>query len=307
MRALLRNYVLLSAALGCTAPVTTEDVEKVALPFSATTWPELGAELRARTPEFQSERELRLGVVENEIGRLRLSIDPNARPTLSELVIVDPYEQCALTGGNPTLYPALPFSNDKHYHYAASEAYDERQMRLCDRRCAKSRGEEDAFCNASAVARADELGRHPMCASNRVHALAQVILSDLFMDACGNYYRAFWQVVFESQDENFGTLLSKGRRIYDRGCADGVIDPYYDGTYDVEMSAFLFFAAATDVERQKISQQLAEALTPVDIASLRPGLVPTSRGFTFDPETHLFTIDPRLVPILTDPRYCFYQ
>uniref|UniRef100_A0AAN0NLR3 Uncharacterized protein n=1 Tax=Yoonia rhodophyticola TaxID=3137370 RepID=A0AAN0NLR3_9RHOB len=91
--------------------------------------------------------------------------------------------------------------------------------------------------------------------ADRVH---RVMLSDTYIDACGNYYRGVKSMQFLESDENMGTLFSPGRTNY--RVPDTAFDERYDGhTYPVPNVDFAFLAAILPEDMDKIATERRRA------------------------------------------------
>jgi hypothetical protein len=81
------------------------------------------------------------------------------------------------------LYPAYPQSHLKHYHEVKLGSYDHAKMTKADEACQTA-------------------GFDPKHRCLRAKILHSYILSDVFSDACGNFYRGIWKVMFFESDES---------------------------------------------------------------------------------------------------------
>ncbi len=75
----------------------------------------------------------------------------------------------------------------------------------------------------------------------RGDTLEYTIMSDTFTDSCGNTYRAFWEVLFLTQNESMGTLCSLGRTFYEKANSEFPGEIEIGPTYPVDAKRFLFF------------------------------------------------------------------
>ena len=75
----------------------------------------------------------------------------------------------------------------------------------------------------------------------RADTIEYTIMSDIYSDACGNTYRAFWEVLFLTKNESMGTLCSLGRTFYEKADSEFPGEIEIGPTYQVEASRFLFF------------------------------------------------------------------
>jgi hypothetical protein len=155
-----------------------------------------------------------------------------------------------------TLYPTNPQSSLKRYHRYATGRYDHFKL-SGDSPVCRVPGATDSHGKKWCSAAAD---------------LDYAMLSDTYSDSCGNAYRAFWDNLYLSSDENMGTLMSKGRRVYSVPGSAFAGDVYDAGTYGVDAKEFLFLAALFEGDAQKIESAKNQA----------------SSTHRYDANTHLF-------------------
>lgn len=82
-----------------------------------------------------------------------------------------------------------------------------------------------------------------------------IVMSDLFMDECGNSYKGFWVVPFLTREETMNTLVSIGRTIIKK--PQGFPGEFIPGpTHDLASNEFLFltFPTAEDLWKIDLSQ-----------------------------------------------------
>ncbi len=140
-----------------------------------------------------------------------------------DAVRVESLSSVEVACADQTLYPAYPQSHLKTYHEVKYGNYDHGKMTKVDEACATS-------------------GFDPKRRCLRAKILHSYILSDVFNDACGNFYRGIWQTVFFNTDESMGSLISKGRTQYEDHDSE-FSGSYIDGgTYAVPSEVFLKIA-----------------------------------------------------------------
>ncbi len=93
-------------------------------------------------------------------------------------------------------------------------------------------------------------GKKPYCL--KADAINYVIVSDLFQDKCGNFYRGYAEVLYQRSHENMGTLFSPGRTMYQNPKSEFEGDLVSGDTYPVNASHFFFFTKATEDEIKQI-------------------------------------------------------
>jgi hypothetical protein len=152
-----------------------------------------------------------------------------------------------------TLYPAHPQQTSKQYHVFRAAHFTGSKLRADARACKRS-GKSKSRC----------LETYP---------LHYGIISDLFQDACGNMYRAFWKITyFYPSEESMGTLSSKGRTLYSPPKPMSENDQYVGPTFPVARDEFIFLTPAFEG----------------DIDALANGLANSKKTHQYDPATHLF-------------------
>jgi hypothetical protein len=166
---------------------------------------------------------------------------------------------------DPKLYPTHPSQYAKEYHIFKQATYDRTQIDGRDDACMLSQvkddrpGMVDRVSNAvrnRIIAQADASGRKIFCQLG--HVIHQVVLSDTYIDACGNYYRGIKRFAYKKSDDNMGTLFSPGRTSYNKGAT--MADGQYDGdTYAVDHREFYFLAELLPGDMSKINEQRAVA------------------------------------------------
>lgn len=85
------------------------------------------------------------------------------------------------------------------------------------------------------------------------------IMSDLYEDACGNYYRGYWLTAFLKSDESMGTLFSKGRTAYEKPNSQFPGEYVMGDTYKVSVNDFLFLGSLLQGDLIKIQNARRES------------------------------------------------
>ncbi len=99
--------------------------------------------------------------------------------------------------GDGRLYPVYPEQFSKIYHLHLNGVYDARTM-------AQERGSGgQPYCEISS--------RGPKAVCQTASRFNFVLASDVFLDSCGNIYRAYWNARFLKNQESVADLFSKGR------------------------------------------------------------------------------------------------
>ena len=137
-----------------------------------------------------------------------------------EAITLDKIEKVEIKCGTK-LFPAYPQSYLKQYHEVLIGSYDHAKMTAKDDACAIA-------------------GNGPVRHCLRPKLIYSYILSDTFNDSCGNLYRGVWRVVFFDSDESMGTLISKGRTLYEDPKAELPGTYVYGPTYACDVSEFIY-------------------------------------------------------------------
>jgi hypothetical protein len=161
------------------------------------------------------------------------------------------------------LYPTHPSQVLKEYHAYDSARYNQREIDGRSEACLVSRvrahpnaRQPSAASVARIIAEAEANGRGIPCL--QADAVHRVVLSDTYIDACGNYYRGVKRLSFLGSQENMGTLFSAGRTSYNQGAS--VTDGQYDGpTYAVPYTDFVFLAELLPNDMGRITQARSAA------------------------------------------------
>lgn len=134
-------------------------------------------------------------------------------------------------------FPSHPKATTKSYHYALYKYFDYKKLPPDNYRCnLTTTGKVKTCLNAG--------------------ALHFIIISDTFFDLCGNSFRGFWAVAYNSDDENMGTLLSKGRNIESVPGSPFKHDYRPSNTYEVSRSNFIFMSPLFKKDQAKIDKSI---------------------------------------------------
>lgn len=164
---------------------------------------------------------------------------------------------------DPNLYPTHPQQDRKFYHVSRYAEYD----------TARVPGDDERLCKIPQKYFDKRHQNRPFCV--RAYSAEQYVLSDTFQDACGHFYRGFWEKTFVTSDETMGTLSSLGRATWSNpDLSHKVEQPTIDGsTFPVPASKFLFFAPLFGKDHEAIQNDISQAL---------------QSGFRWNPQTLLF-------------------
>ena len=161
-----------------------------------------------------------------------------------------PQVQINCPADQTNLYPTHPQQESKHYHLFDWGEYNH----------GKLNGESEACAQGSRFKSAN--GQY---ACLRPDVVFNVVMSDIYRDKCGNYYRAFKQLVFLKKNENMGTLFAVGRTIYPDNKSNFPGDTYVGPTYPVRLQEFVFLSNLFPGDLEKARALKANALTRTHI------------------------------------------
>ena len=139
-----------------------------------------------------------------------------------------------------TLYPTHPQQDTKAYLYADFASYDYTKLPALSSAC-RIPNPTKKYCLRATSAHI-------------------AVPSDLFEDKCGNIYRGYWFVSFLKSDESMGTLLSKGRTVYERPNSEFANDFMNGDTYSVSEENFLFLSKPWPKDLKEIQVSRSRAL-----------------------------------------------
>ncbi len=138
------------------------------------------------------------------------------------------------------LFPTHPSQATKEYLHAMYSQYDHGKLPPSSYACL-TKNPTGRFCLRAAIAKL-------------------VVMSDIYHDDCGNYYRGYWLTTYLHSDESMGTLYSKGRTAYVKPDAQFPGEFTEDATYPVEAEAFMFLAEILEGDADKLSTERTRAL-----------------------------------------------
>lgn len=144
-----------------------------------------------------------------------------------------------LTCSTKHLYPTHPFQSTKEYLHAVFSMYDHGILPASSYACL-TRSPNGKFCLRGASA-------------------MMVVMSDTYLDDCGNYYRGYWLTTYLKSDESMGTLFSKGRVLYEKPDAEFPGEYEVAGTYTVNAIDFFLLGELLPDDMEKIRTEEEQA------------------------------------------------
>lgn len=138
------------------------------------------------------------------------------------------------------LYPTHPSQATKEYLHAMYSNYDHGRLPPESYACL-TRTTTRRYCLRGAIAEA-------------------VIMSDTYVDDCGNLYRGYWLTAYLKSDENMGTLFSRGRSAYEKPDAQFPGEFIEDNTYSLTVDQFLILGELLPGDTEKIRIEEERAL-----------------------------------------------
>lgn len=151
------------------------------------------------------------------------------------------------------LYPAHPQQDTKEYLYGAYANYAHHKLPVDSSACVTVNPTR-RFCLRATYANL-------------------IIMSDIYEDACGNYYRGYWLTSFLKSDESMGTLFSKGKTAYEKPEAEFPGEFVMGPTYAVDKINFLFLGKLRPNDKEAIERGRKEA---TQLGFRREGLIFTN-------------------------------
>lgn len=158
-----------------------------------------------------------------------------------------------LSGGTPSrirerglncpsvsLYPTHPSQATKDYLHAMYSQYNHANLPPTSYACL-TRTTTNRHCLRAAIAEV-------------------VVMSDTYVDDCGNLYRGYWVTTYLKSDENMGTLFSRGRSAYPKPNAQFPGEFIDDNTYALTRDQFLLLGEILPGDGEKIRIEEARAL-----------------------------------------------
>lgn len=153
------------------------------------------------------------------------------------------YPKLRVSCDDQNLYPTHPQQILKEYHRYSSNQYNNTKLKGGDGPCLMA-------ANTSGP-------KGPSCL--RADLAYDVIISDTYQDACGNYYRGFRQTAFLGKEESMGTLFSAGRTVFQRPGSTIENDMTYGHTYPVAASEMLMVGPLLPGDAEAIERARKEA------------------------------------------------
>ncbi len=136
------------------------------------------------------------------------------------------------------LWPSHPYQSTKEYHAALVAEYDYTKLPATSPACTIPNPTR-RFCQRAASAKL-------------------VVTSDLYVDDCGNHYRAYWLTAYMSNHESMGTLFSKGRTAYERAGSAFRGDYVTGGTYGLKLNDFILLSPLKAKDQKNLKQALKD-------------------------------------------------
>ena len=167
------------------------------------------------------------------------NIDGDYRHSLSNFIPRPSNNISSRLCGN-RFYAAHPFASTKLYHYAIFKRYDLKKLPATSYACRTTSNGKRKFCLAAG-------------------SLKFVVISDTFFDSCGNYFRGYWPAAYNTDDENMGTLLAKGRTMEPIPNSPFRHDYRPSNTYEVQRSTFLYLSPLLRGDKEKITNAVNSA------------------------------------------------
>lgn len=137
------------------------------------------------------------------------------------------------------LYPAHPQQDTKEYLYGAYANYAHHKLPVDSSACVTVNPTR-RFCLRATYANL-------------------IIMSDIYEDACGNFYRGYWLTSFLKSDESMGTLFSKGKTAYEKPEAEFPGEFVMGGTYPVDKINFLFLGKLRQGDKEAVEKGRKDA------------------------------------------------
>jgi hypothetical protein len=189
--------------------------------------------------------------------------DPDYQADGKDLATV---KKISIACEDKSLSPAHPQQDTKQYHLATFGEYGKGGL---------VRGGADGpfreICQTWSLARKPD---QRTCL--RFKVLKFVILSDVYQDHCGHFYRGYFQKMFSTNEETMGTLVSPGKTFYEKSdsafSGGAFSDVYVGGTYPVKDSDFLFFGDVFPGDLDKVRQGIQMAISSGQIQDPSTGL-----------------------------------
>ena len=143
------------------------------------------------------------------------------------------------------LFPTQPASSLKRYHRYSHGRYDHFKVSGDSPVC--------KIPNQTLNSR-----RERPCAA--AAGIDYAMLSDTYADSCGHFYRGFWDALYLTTDESMGTLMSKGRTVYEVPRSPFAGEVYDAQTYAVEASEFALLSELGPGDAEQIAKAKESAI-----------------------------------------------
>lgn len=136
------------------------------------------------------------------------------------------------------LFPSHPYQNTKEYHAAMMAQFNHFTLPA-----------DSIACQIS-----NQLGK--ICV--KAGSAKIVVTSDLYVDECGNNYRAYWVSHYYSHHESMGTLFSKGRTAYKKEGSAFRGDYVTGQTYPLHGSDFIYLTEINEKDKKRLDKSLEQ-------------------------------------------------
>lgn len=167
------------------------------------------------------------------------SPDSAYRASLKKFTPNSQYDMSSRLCGNE-FFPAHPMANTKEYHAALYKRFDTSKLPASSVQCRVTSNGSRKYCLAAG-------------------SLKFVVISDTFFDICGNYFRGYWVAAYNSDHDNLGTLMAKGRTVEPVPNSQFRNDFRPSNTYVVNKSNFLFLSPLFKGDRIKIKEAVSSS------------------------------------------------
>ncbi len=155
-------------------------------------------------------------------------------------------QEVGVACADKNLYPTHPFQDTKEYIFSVAANYDYTKLPGTSEACITSTTSKK-FCLRAQTANV-------------------VIVSDTYEDSCGNMYRGYWVKHYRSggnkyqTEDNMGTLVAKGRTIYEKTNSEFAGEVYSGYTYPTPVSEFAFLGKLLPRDALKIQTSLQNSV-----------------------------------------------
>ncbi len=157
----------------------------------------------------------------------------------SEPTDLSKIEAVQIRCADQNLMPTHPAQTGKLYHLFRSNRYDHMKLSAEDYACRiglpKVRAGVPARCG-------------------RADTAYDVIISDLYQDSCGNFYRGFIRRQYVQRDETVATLFSAGRMVYQNPRSSIPNDMITGKPYAVPVNEFVLISGLLEGDQEIIAR-----------------------------------------------------